>query len=82
MPTLTSVKAIVTDTNHRARGTMGIGAEFLHGSPIHVVHDGAAYFRTGKTGTHIATGMATIEMATEGDARLWITRDGTKVWED
>ncbi len=82
MTTLTSIEAIVTDANHRPRGTMSIGIECLQGSPIHVVHEGAAYYRTRKTGTHIATGLPTIEMATENDARLWITLDGTKVWED
>lgn len=82
MSTLTRINATVTDTNHRLRGTMRIEVEFLHGSPMCVVHDGAAYFRTGKTGTHIATGQATLEMATEDDARLWITHSGETVWED
>ena len=39
-------------------------------------------YRPGKEGNHIATGRATRAMATEEDARLWITLDGTVVWED
>ena len=43
---------------------------------------GQAYWFTGKSGTHRASGVATREMATADDARLWITLGGTAIWED
>ena len=49
---------------------------------LRVQHDGQAYWFTGKSGTHRASGVATREMATADDARLWITLGGTAIWED
>lgn len=47
-----------------------------------MLHDGRNYWFTGKSGTHRASGVATREMATADDARLWITLGGTAIWED
>ena len=79
MPTLT---AHVTDTNHRARGVMTIEVEFDAEAPISVCHEGQIYGFTGKAGTNLSTGRPVREMATEDDARLWISLDGQQVWED
>jgi hypothetical protein len=43
---------------------------------------GRTYWFTGKSGAHRASGVATREMATADDARLWITLGGTAIWED
>ncbi len=79
MQTLT---AQVVDTNHRARGAMTIVVEFHQDAPITVLHDGLQYHFTGKSGTNVKTGLPVREMATEDDARLWISLDGQQVWED
>ena len=77
-----TLRVQVTDTNHRPRGVMTIVADFDHLGPCRVEHDGRTYWFTGKSGTHLASGVATREMATADDARLWITLGGTAVWED
>ena len=79
MPTLT---AHVIDTNHRVRGAMTIEVEFHQDVPLTVLHDGLHYPFTGKSGTNLKTGLPVREMATEDDARLWISLDGQQVWED
>ncbi len=79
MPTLT---AHVIDTNHRVRGAMTIEVEFHLDAPLTVLHDGLHYHFTGKSGTNLKTGLPVREMATEDDARLWISLDGQQVWED
>lgn len=82
MSTITSLRAQVTDANHRPRGMMNIEFEGDANGPFRVIHDGRTYWYTGKSGTHLASGVATREMATADDARLWITLGGTAVWED
>ena len=79
MPTLT---AQVIDTNHRARGAMPIRVEFDRDVPLSVDHDGQTYHFTGKSGSNLKTGLPVREMATEDDARLWISLDGQQVWVD
>ena len=79
MPTLT---AHVIDTNHRVRGAMTIEVEFHQDAPLAVLHDGLHYHFTGKSGTNFKTGLSVREMATEDEARLWISLDGQHVWED
>ena len=80
--TTQTLTANVTDTNHRSRGAMPIGIEFHQDAPLTVLHDGLDYHFTGKSGTNFKTGLPVREMATEDDARLWITLDGLQVWED
>lgn len=80
--TTQTLTAQVTDTNHRPRGAMAIGVEFHADVPLTVHHDGLHYHFTGKSGTNFKTGLPVREMATEDDARLWITLDGLQVWED
>ena len=82
MSTHQTLRVQVTDTNQRPRGVMTIEADFDHLGPYRVQHDGQAYWFTGKSGTHRASGVATREMATADDARLWITLGGTAIWED
>ncbi|MDI1245192.1 MAG: hypothetical protein PSV24_07305 [Rhodoferax sp.] len=77
-----TLRVQVTDTNQRPRGVMAIEAQFDHLGPYLVQHDGRTYSFTGKSGTHRASGVATREMATDSDARLWITLGGTAIWED
>ena len=72
----------VTDTNNRPAGSTTIIVDFGSNGPDVVIHNRAAYVFTGKAGTHLATGVATREMATDSDARLWITLDGLTIWED
>mgnify|MGYP001609946338 CR=1 FL=1 len=79
MQTLT---AQVIDTNHHPRGAMPIKVEFDREAPIRVEHDGQTYRYTGKSGSNSKTGLPVREMATEDDARLWISLDGQRVWED
>ena len=80
MPT---INAQITDTNHKPRGLMHIEVEFDHqGHPWQVFHNQQHFTFTGKNGTNIKTGLAVVEMATEADARLWISLDGAQVWED
>ena len=80
--TTQTLRVQVTDTNQRPRGVMTIVADFDHLGPCRVEHEGRTYWFTGKSGTHLASGVATREMATADDARLWITLGGTAVWED
>jgi len=77
-----TIQSLVTDTNGRLRGVMDLAVEFHQGVACRVIHAGRSYWATGKDGTHSATGKPTREMATEDDARLWITLDGSHVWED
>ena len=79
MQTLT---AQVIDTNHRALVAMPIRVEFDRDVPLSVDHDGQTYHFTGKSGSNLKTGLPVREMATEDDARLWISLDGQHVWED
>ena len=72
----------VTDTNGRAVGSLLISVYSDAAGPCIVMHCGECYVFTGKTGTHTTTGVATREMATASDARLWITLDGSAIWED
>lgn len=80
--TTQTLTAQVTDTNHRPRGAMTIAVAFHDDVPLTVHHDGLDYHFTGKSGTNFKTGLPVREMATEDDARLWITLDGRQVWED
>jgi hypothetical protein len=82
MEALQTLNAKVTDTNNKARGTMTIKVEFADGAPLTVWHNGQCYLATGKHGTNRKTDLQVVEMATDKDARLWITLDGTQVWED
>lgn len=72
----------VTDTNNRPAGSTTIIVDFGSNGPDVVIHNRAAFVFTGKTGNHVATGVATREMATDSDASLWITLDGSAIWED
>ena len=53
-----------------------------HDRALALMHRGECFVFTGKAGTHIATGTATREMATDSDARLWVALDGSTIWED
>ena len=77
-----TLESIVTDTHGRLRGPMPVQVEFHDGVPCKARHAGQVYVATGKHGSHRASGRKTMEMATRQDARLWITLDGTRVWED
>lgn len=85
------LKAEVVDTNGRARGVMQITAGFgldRSGRELEVEmiqHDGKFFFRTGKTGTNNASGIAVVEMRAaldNIDDRLWASVDATRIWED
>lgn len=82
MNTKQTIEAKVIDTNHCLRGWMNVDVEFHKKLPVEVIHDGKTYTYTGKDGHHIASGIATVEMATDDDARLWISHDGSQIWED
>ena len=77
-----TVTTKVTDTNSRPAGSTTIIVDFGSHGPDVVIHKNAAYAFTGKAGTNISTGVATRELATASDARLWITLDGSAIWED
>ena len=77
-----TLAAQVTDTNGRAAGSFLVTIDFDRNGPSTVMHRGECYVFTGKAGTHIATGTATREMATDSDARLWAALDGSTIWED
>lgn len=79
---LERIESMVTDTNGRSRGAMNVVIEFFDGEPATVHHDGRTYHPTGKHGVHQGTGLATREMADVHDARIWITLDGARIWED
>ena len=82
MNTKQTIETIVTDANGHPRGVMSIEVDFHKNGPCEVTHEGHTYRFSGKDGTHMATGRPTREMATDEDARLWITLDGAHVWED
>lgn len=77
-----TLAAQVTDTNGRAAGSFLVTIDFGRNGPSTVMHRGECFVFTGKTGNHIASGVATREMATDSDARLWVTLDGSTIWED
>lgn len=77
-----TLTAKVTDTNHAARGAMTISVDFDEAGPSTVQHEGRTYYSTGKTGSNTASGQPVREMATDRDARLWITFDAREIWED
>jgi len=79
---LTSRFAQVTDTNGYARGELAIRAAFDGAGPMVVEHDDRVYIYTGKAGTNLSTGIAVRELATSADSRLWISLDGSLIWED
>lgn len=77
------IHAQVTDADKVSRGMMQIDlVSTAQGKPLLVEHDGRGYARTGRTGTNVATGLPVHEMATEFDRRIWITVDGSHVFED
>lgn len=82
MSTTQTIRAQVTDTNHRPRGVMTLEVDFHQDGPGTVSHDGQIYGFTGKSGTNRKSGKPVREMATQNDARLWITLDGAEVRED
>lgn len=77
-----TLAAQVTDTNGRAAGSFLVTIDFDRNGPSTVMHRGECFVFTGKAGTHLATGTATREMANASDACLWITLDGSAIWED
>lgn len=77
-----TITAHVIDTNDRSKGAMPVTVEFDTEGPVRVQHAGQAYRYTGKSAYDRTTGLAVCEMATIDDARLWITLDGTTIWED
>ena len=46
-------------------------------TPHRIRHESRDYYRTGKTGTHRATGQSSAEYADEDDRRVWRMSDGT-----
>lgn len=77
-----TINAQVTDINSRPRGAMRINVDFDKTGPSLVEHEGQSYRYTRKAGINRKTGLEVREMATFEDARLWITLDGTLIWED
>ncbi len=72
----------VTDCNDRRVGKCKIRVEFAEGTPLVVHHARRKYVFGGKRGTNRRTGLAVVSMATREDARIWITLDGTRIYED
>ena len=79
---MTTVTAVVIDTNKRLRGGMPVQVEFDAYGPVRVQHAGQIYRYTGKEGRSLDRDLATREMATIDDARLWTTLDALQIWED
>ena len=79
---MTTVTALVTDTNRHFRGAMPVQVEFDAHGPVRIQHAGQTYHYTGKEGRSLDRGLATREMATVDDARLWTTLDVIQIWED
>lgn len=77
-----NLTATLTDANNRSRGVMLVSIEFDATGPTRLQHDGQTYRSTGKVGRNQASGLTVQEMATVEDARLWITIDGERIWED
>ena len=77
-----NLKSTVTDTNGRLVGVMETQIEFVNDQPFAITHAGKTFYATGKIGEHIASKCPTLEAATDQDARLWTTMDGSKIWED
>lgn len=72
----------VTDTNGCARGELAIRVAFDGTGPMVVEHGDCVYTYRGKAGTNLATGAAVRELVTSADSRIWISLDGTLIWED
>lgn len=49
MSTITSLRAQVTDANHRPRGMMNIEFDGDAHGPYRVIHEGRTYWHTGKS---------------------------------
>ncbi len=79
---LTSQLAQVTDANERFRGAKAIRLSFDAIGPVLAEHNDCVYTYKGKSGTNLSTGKAVRELVTAMDARLWISLDGTLIWED
>lgn len=79
---LTSQFAQVTDANERSRGPMAIRLAFDAIGPVLVEHNDCVYTYKGKSGTNLASGKAVRELVTAIDARLWISLEGSHIWED
>ena len=77
-----TIRSQVTDTNHRSRGTMPIIVEFARDLPISDDHDGRSYSFGGKRGANAKTGSDVVELAYDGDARIWVTFDAKTLYED
>jgi len=78
---ITTVTALVTDTNKHFRGAMPVQVEFDAHGPVRIQHAGQTYHYMGKEGRSLDRGLATREMATVDDARLWTTLDVIQIWE-
>lgn len=79
---MTTVTALVTDTNKHFRGAMPVQVEFDAHGPVRIQHARQTYHYTGKEGRSLDRGLATREMATVDDTRLWTTLDVIQIWED
>jgi hypothetical protein len=77
-----SVRTTVTDTNGRPAGERDVRVTFFAGTPNEVEHRARVYRATGKQGTNVRTGRDVVELATEKDERVWLTLDGTALYED
>ena len=79
---MTNVTALVTDTNKHFRGAMPVQVEFDAHGPVRIQYAGQTYHYTGKEGRSLDRDLATREMSTVDDARLWTTLDVIQIWED
>ena len=72
-----------TDTNNRPAGKVEFLASLYDdGRPLLVTYKEKTFFSTGKVGTNMASGQTVYELATEADARIWLTADLGQIYED
>lgn len=77
-----NIQVKIIDTNGKSKGMIPLNITFEDAGPLVVEYQAANYLFTGKSGTDSDTGYAVRELASDDDARLWITLDGKMIWED
>ena len=76
-----TLSSIVTRRNGDLRGPMPVQIDFRNGTPCKARHDGLLYVATGNQRIHRVNRRPMLEMVAGDHTRLWISLDGTRVWE-
>lgn len=70
------MQALMIKHNSKTPEQVEITVEFMAFAPYQAIYEGLIYWATGKKGRNLGTGRPMVELATDDDARMWISTDG------